>query len=48
MVNWVDDMYEQDITQYRKFIQNKSFKGVHVNNQTQAKNNLVIGPHDHA
>ena len=42
------DVQHQDITQYRKFIQNKSFKGVHVNNQTQANNNLVIEPHDHA
>ena len=25
-----------------------SFKGVHVDNQTQANNNLVIAPHDHA
>ena len=42
------DVQHQDITQYRKFVQNKSFKGVHVDNQTQANNNLVITPHDHA
>ena len=42
------DVQHQDITQYQKFIQNKSFKGVHVDNQTQANNNLVIAPHDHA
>jgi len=37
------DMQHQDITQYRKFIQNKSF-----NNQTQANNHLLMVPHDHA
>ena len=42
------DVQHQDITQYQRFIQNKSFKGVHVDNQTQANNNLVIAPHDHA
>ena len=42
------DVQHKDITQYRKFIQNKGFKGVHVDNQTQANNNLVIEPHDHA
>ena len=42
------DVQHQDITQYGKFIQNKSFKGVCVHNQTQANNNLLIAPHDHA
>ena len=42
------DVQHQDITQYRKFIQKNSFKGVCVNNQTQVNNNLVIEPHDHA
>ena len=42
------DVQHQDITQYRKFIQNKGFKGVYVDNQMQANNNLVIEPHDHA
>ena len=42
------DVQHQDITQYQKFIQNKSFKGVCVHNQTQANNNLLIAPHDHA
>ena len=42
------DVQHQDITQYRKFLQNQSFKGVHVNDQTQVNNNLVIEPHEHA
>ena len=42
------DVQHQDITQYGKFIQNKSFKGVRVHNQTQANNNLLMVPHDHA
>ena len=42
------DVQHKDITQYGKFIQNKSFKGVCVHNQTQANNNLLIAPHDHA
>ena len=42
------DVQHQDITQYRKFIQNKSFNGVHVHNETQANNNLLMVPHDHA
>ena len=42
------DVQHQDITQYWNFIQNKNFKHVHVHNQMQANNNLVIGPHDHA
>ena len=42
------DVQHQDITQYGKFIQNKSFKGVHVHNQTQANNNLLMVPHDNA
>ena len=42
------DVQHQDITLYRKFIQNKSFNGVHVHNQTQANNNLLMVPYDHA
>ena len=42
------DVQHQDITQYGKFIQNKSFKGVCVHNQTQANNNLLMVPHDNA
>ena len=42
------DVQHQDITQYRKLIQNKSFEAVLVHNQTQANNNLLIAPHDHA
>ena len=42
------DVQHKDITQYGKFIQNKSFKGVRVHNQTQANNNLLMVPYDHA
>ena len=42
------DVQHQDITQYGMFIQNKSFKGVRVHNQTQANNNLLMVPHDNA
>ena len=42
------DVQHQDITQHWKFIQNESFKGICVHNQTLANNNLLIGPHDHA
>ena len=42
------DVQHQDITQYRKFIQNKSFKGDRVHNQMQANNNLLMVPHDNA
>ena len=42
------DVQHQDTTQYWNYIQNKSFKHVHVHNQTQANNNLLMVPHDHA
>ena len=31
------DVQHKDITQYRKFIQNKGFKGVHVDNKMHLK-----------
>ena len=42
------DVQHQDITQYPKFIQNKSFNVVGVHNQTLVSNNLLFVPHDHA